>query len=98
MGDAELIIHNAPFDIGMLEGELRRMGHKVDRISNPVVDTLKMSRRLNKEQKSHKLTSLCQLYQIEHDEEKAHEAMYDCVLLLKVYEKLKAAEAANKIS
>src|SRR4051794_19522017 len=44
LGDGRLVIHNAPFDVGFLNAEFARTGHK-PLVLNDVVDTLSMARR-----------------------------------------------------
>lgn len=55
LADATLIAHNAPFDMAFLSGELARMG--MSALTNPVIDTLVLSRRLLR-RASHSLASL----------------------------------------
>ncbi|NMD37976.1 MAG: PolC-type DNA polymerase III, partial [Christensenellaceae bacterium] len=56
IGDNAIAAHNAPFDMGMLNSELKRMGTS---INNQVIDTLVLARSIYPELKSYRLKSLC---------------------------------------
>jgi DNA polymerase-3 subunit epsilon len=72
---AELIIHNAAFDIEFLDAELTRM---------TVLDTLKMARELHPG-KRNSLDALCDRYQISNAHRTLHGALLDAELLAEVY-------------
>ncbi|MBQ6559388.1 MAG: PolC-type DNA polymerase III [Erysipelotrichaceae bacterium] len=74
-----LVAHNASFDFGFLNSELERIGEKP--LSNPVIDTLDLSRSLLKNRRYHSLGSLCRAYNIPYDENIAHRANYDADVL-----------------
>jgi DNA polymerase-3 subunit epsilon len=80
--DAELIIHNAPFDIGFLNAELALMG--LPPLGNPVVDTLKVAKELHPGKKNN-LDALCDRYQIDNSHRTLHGALLDTELLAEVY-------------
>lgn len=80
--DAELIIHNAPFDIGFLNAELALMG--LPPLANPVVDTLKVAKELHPGKKNN-LDALCDRYQIDNSHRTLHGALLDTELLAEVY-------------
>lgn len=61
-GDRPLCGHNVQFDVGFVNAALRRA--KLDVISQPVVDTLEVSRLLHPEQTRHTLDSLCKKYDV----------------------------------
>lgn len=61
-GDDPLCGHNVQFDVGFVNAALRRSG--LDQISQPVVDTLEVSRLLHPEQTRHTLDSLCKKYNV----------------------------------
>lgn len=73
--NATLIAHNAPFDIRFLNAELVRAG--LTPLTNPVVDTLTMARRIFKRNKNNKIRNLCEEFAIPTDETKLHTAIYD---------------------
>ncbi|HLP99152.1 MAG TPA: DNA polymerase III subunit epsilon [Sideroxyarcus sp.] len=79
---AELIIHNAPFDIGFLNAELALMG--LPPLSNPVTDTLKVAKELHPGKKNN-LNALCDRYQIDNSHRTLHGALLDTELLAEVY-------------
>ena len=77
-----LIIHNAEFDIGHLNNELKLLGK--DKITNEIVDTLTLAR--NKFPGSQiSLDALCKRYRIDNSRRTQHTALIDCELLSKVY-------------
>ena len=77
-----LIIHNAEFDIGHLNNELKLSGK--DKIKNKVVDTLTLARE-KFPGSSISLDSLCKRYRIDNSRRTKHTALIDCDLLAKVY-------------
>ena len=85
---AELVIHNAPFDIGFLEGELQRMEAPFAHIADycEITDTLALARRLHLGQRNN-LDALCKRYGIDRSQRdiNGHGALLDAQLLLHVY-------------
>jgi len=82
---AELIIHNAPFDIGFLDAELALLRRKKLVTFCPVViDTLRMAKDLHPG-KRNGLDSLCERYQIDNSARTLHGALLDAELLAEVY-------------
>jgi DNA polymerase-3 subunit epsilon len=79
---SELIIHNAPFDMGFLNAELTRVG--LPTLSNPVIDTLKVAKELHPGKKNN-LNALCDRYQIDNSHRTLHGALLDTELLAEVY-------------
>lgn len=82
IADAELIIHNAPFDIGFLNAELALAG--LPPLSNQVIDTLKVAKELHPGKKNN-LNALCDRYQIDNSHRTLHGALLDTELLAEVY-------------
>ena len=82
IGDAELIIHNAPFDIGFLNAELARIG--LPPLENKVIDTLKVAKELHPGKKNN-LNALCDRYFIDNSHRTLHGALLDTELLAEVY-------------
>jgi DNA polymerase-3 subunit epsilon len=81
----ELIIHNAPFDIGFLNAEFDRLGHvPVQTICNGVIDTLKMAKEIHPG-KRNSLDALCERYEIDNSSRTLHGALLDTELLADVY-------------
>ncbi len=82
---AELIIHNAPFDIGFLNAELARLDRvPVDTICNGVTDTLRMAKELHPG-KRNSLDALCERYEIDNSQRTLHGALLDTELLAEVF-------------
>ena len=82
---AELIIHNAPFDIGFLDAEFALLRKKKLVTFCPVViDTLRMAKDLHPG-KRNSLDSLCERYQIDNSARTLHGALLDAELLAEVY-------------
>ena len=80
--DKRLIIHNAEFDLGHLNNELKIIGKNI--IENQVVDTVLLAR--NKFPGSQiSLDALCKRYRIDNSKRVQHTALIDCDLLAKVY-------------
>jgi DNA polymerase-3 subunit epsilon len=90
LGDAELVIHNAPFDIGFLDAEFARLVagspdapvRLAERCT--VVDTLALARKLHPGQKNN-LDALCKRYSVDNSGRDLHGALLDARLLADVY-------------
>lgn len=83
---AELLIHNAPFDIGFLDAELARLGPSYGRMENycTVTDTLVMARRKHPGQRN-SLDALCKRYDVDNSQRELHGALLDAEILADVY-------------
>ena len=77
-----LIIHNAEFDIGHLNNELKLLGK--GKITNEIIDTLSLARNKFPGSQSN-LDALCKRYRIDNSRRIQHTALIDCELLAKVY-------------
>lgn len=84
IGNDELIIHNAPFDMGFLNHELTLCNKNILSGRVPVLDTLKMARELHPGQKNN-LDALCRRYDIDNTNRTLHGALLDAELLAAVY-------------
>lgn len=86
LGDAELIIHNAPFDIGFLNYELRMVRDKKFDLMNQceVLDTLAMARQMHPGVRN-SLDALCKRYEVDNTSRKLHGALLDSEILADVY-------------
>ena len=83
--DAELVIHNASFDVGFLDHELGLLGRgKLGALCGGVIDTLKMAKEQNPGKKA-SLDALCDRYQIENGHRTLHGALLDAEILAEVY-------------
>ena len=83
--DSELIIHNAPFDVGFLNSELKHVGRKLvleDRCT--ILDTLQLAREKHPGQRN-SLDALCKRYDIENTNRVLHGALLDAEILASVY-------------
>ncbi|MBM4220857.1 MAG: DNA polymerase III subunit epsilon [Gammaproteobacteria bacterium] len=83
---AELVIHNAEFDVGFLNAELGRTGRQPATVTEicTVVDTLALARRLHPGQRN-SLDALCKRYSIDNSGREYHGALLDAHLLADVY-------------
>ncbi|MFV1973552.1 MAG: DNA polymerase III subunit epsilon [Thiohalobacterales bacterium] len=83
---AELVIHNAPFDVGFLDHELKRVDRKLPPIGKRcrVVDTLVIARRQHPGQRN-SLDALCKRYEIDNSQRELHGALLDAEILADVY-------------
>lgn len=86
LGDAELVIHNAPFDLGFLDYEFRLLDRERAAFSErfPVVDTLVLARELHPGQRN-SLDALCKRYEVDASNRSVHGALIDSELLARVY-------------
>ncbi|WP_142809119.1 DNA polymerase III subunit epsilon [Tepidiphilus olei] len=82
---AELIIHNAAFDLGFLNAELSRLGRDpIETVVSGVIDTLKLAKTIAPGKKA-SLDALCERYGIDHRHRTLHGALLDAELLAEVY-------------
>lgn len=83
--DAELIIHNAPFDVGFLNMELERLGRgKITDYVSGIIDTLKDAKEMFPG-KRNSLDALCDRFDVDRSARTLHGALIDCELLAEVY-------------
>ncbi|QQR41268.1 DNA polymerase III subunit epsilon [Devosia rhizoryzae] len=82
IGDATLVIHNAPFDMGFLNHELTGTGFKT--LSNPVIDTVMVARQKHPGARV-SLDALCKHYGIDNGRRTLHGALLDSEILAEVY-------------
>lgn len=83
---AELIIHNAAFDLGFLDHELAKWRPQAPRIADlcQVTDTLAMARTLHPGQRNN-LDALCKRYAVDNSHRDRHGALLDAEILADVY-------------
>ncbi|GLQ00892.1 DNA polymerase III subunit epsilon [Methylophaga thalassica] len=83
---AELIIHNAPFDVGFIDHELKKLSGEKRRVNKlcTVLDTLKMARDKHPGQKNN-LDALCKRYDVDNSNRELHGALLDAEILADVY-------------
>jgi len=82
---AELVIHNAPFDLGFLNHEMSLLGlSPLEGVVEGVVDSLRMAKDLHPGRRN-SLDALCERYQVNHSQRTLHGALLDAELLGEVY-------------
>lgn len=85
LSGAELVIHNASFDVGFMDAELLRLKRKRSvRDICGVYDTLTLARKLHPGQRN-SLDALCKRYEVDNSNREYHGALLDAQLLLDVY-------------
>ncbi|MDH3980731.1 MAG: DNA polymerase III subunit epsilon [Gammaproteobacteria bacterium] len=84
--DAELVIHNAPFDVGFINHEFRLLGDATGPLEEycSVLDTLGLARRMHPGQRN-SLDALCRRYEIDNSQRELHGALLDAEILADVY-------------
>ena len=82
---AEIVIHNASFDVGFLNEELRRVGRpKIETLAARITDSLAMAREMFPG-KSNSLDALCKRLEVDNTARSLHGALLDAGLLAEVY-------------
>ena len=86
IGDAELVIHNAAFDLGFLDAELGRIGPHLGRVRDRcgVEDSLELARQRFPGQRN-SLDALCRRLGVDNSHRHLHGALLDAQLLAEVY-------------
>ena len=86
LAGAELIIHNAPFDLGFLNAEFRRLAPAHENLERrgPIIDTLVDARQRYPGQRN-SLDALCKRFEIDNSNRDLHGALLDAQLLADVY-------------
>ena len=95
---AELIIHNAPFDVGFLDKEFAHCGMQVS-VANicGVLDTLQLARRMHPGQRN-SLDALCSRYEVDNTDRELHGALLDAGLLADVYLRMTGGQVGLQLS
>ncbi|GAC1310815.1 MAG: DNA polymerase III subunit epsilon [Steroidobacteraceae bacterium] len=96
--DAELIIHNAPFDVAFLNAELARLSHgsKITELCR-ILDTLALARQLHPGQRN-SLDALCKRYSVDNSHRDYHGALLDARILAEVYLAMTGGQATFTLS
>jgi len=97
-GGAELVIHNADFDVGFIEYELTLMGHAQPDITEhaTVLDTLSLARKMHPGQRN-SLDALCKRYEVDSSQRNVHGALIDAELLAQVYLAMTGGQTAMSL-
>jgi DNA polymerase III subunit epsilon len=92
---AELIIHNAPFDVGFLDAELARLPGDARSVAGfcRVLDTLALARSLHPGQRN-SLDALCKRYSVDNSRRDLHGALLDAGILVDVYLAMTGGQSA----
>ena len=95
---AELIIHNAPFDVGFMNAELQRLGKKWGAVQDicTITDTLRLARKKHPGQRN-TLDALCKRYEVDNSQRDLHGALLDAELLADVYLAMTGGQATLKL-
>ena len=96
---AELIIHNAPFDLGFLDAELQRLPTQYGAVRElcAVIDTLVMARAKHPGQRNN-LDALCQRYDVDNSQRDLHGALLDAEILADVYLAMTGGQTTFQLS
>lgn len=96
---AELIIHNAPFDLGFLNSELNRLERGIAPVESRcgIIDTLVMARQRHPGQKNN-LDALCQRYGVDNSQRDLHGALLDAEILADVYLLMTGGQTALELA
>ena len=91
---AELIIHNAPFDVGFLDAEFARLSESrtIAQVCK-VLDTLALARSLHPGQRN-SLDALCKRYSVDNTKRELHGALLDAGILVDVYLAMTGGQSA----
>ncbi|WP_163142762.1 DNA polymerase III subunit epsilon, partial [Arhodomonas sp. KWT] len=97
--DSQLVIHNAPFDVGFIDYELSRLGEAWGRTADyaDVLDTLVMARDMHPGQRN-SLDALCKRYDIDNSGRELHGALLDAQILAEVYLAMTGGQTALSLA
>ena len=86
IGDADLVIHNATFDVGFINHELAKLSKPPQGVESTckIIDTLAIAKRKHPGQKNN-LDALCKRYAVDNSQRELHGALLDAEILADVY-------------
>ena len=86
IGDADLVIHNAPFDVGFINHELAKLPAQPQGVDDlcKIIDTLALAKQKHPGQKNN-LDALCKRYAVDNSQRELHGALLDAEILADVY-------------
>ena len=95
---AEIVAHNASFDVGFLDAELERCGRALKLAERcPVLDTLALAREMHPGQRN-SLDALCKRYKVDNTGRELHGALLDARILAEVYLAMTGGQAALELA
>lgn len=96
---SQLVIHNAPFDVGFINHELKLNKNKYKAVTQycSVIDTLVMARQKHPGQKNN-LNALCKRYMVDNSQRELHGALLDAEILADVYLMMTGGQTALSLS
>ncbi len=99
LADAELVIHNAPFDVGFIDHEFRLLGRDSLSVTKmcAVLDTLALARHMHPGQRN-SLDALCKRYSVDNSQRELHGALLDARILADVYLAMTGGQATLALS
>lgn len=99
LAGAELVIHNAAFDVAFLDAELRRLPGEPRQIAQlcQILDTLALARELHPGQRNN-LDALCKRYDVDNSARELHGALLDARILADVYLAMTGGQATLELS
>lgn len=99
IGDSELIIHNAPFDLSFLSHEFGLIKHNWNEFiyELQLIDTLLLSREMHPGQRN-SLDALCKRYAVDNSHRNLHGALLDAQILAHVYLAMTAGQTSMDLS
>jgi DNA polymerase-3 subunit epsilon len=99
IGDADLVIHNAPFDVGFINHELAKLPDQNSAVEDRcrIIDTLSLARQKHPGQKNN-LDALCKRYAVDNSQRELHGALLDAEILADVYLLMTGGQVSLNIS
>ncbi|MGC1951624.1 MAG: DNA polymerase III subunit epsilon [Gammaproteobacteria bacterium] len=96
---AEVIIHNAPFDVGFIDHELKRLGGRWTRLQDycTILDTLLLARQRHPGQKN-SLDALCKRYKVDNSQRDLHGALLDAEILADLYLRMTGGQVSLELT
>ncbi|MDO4369528.1 MAG: PolC-type DNA polymerase III [bacterium] len=94
-GDLPMVAHNAKFDASFLVMAYQK--YNLGEFTNPLIDTLQLSRAIDTDYSRHSLSALVKRYDIEFDEEGHHRADYDALATAKIFHQMLVKLKSRKI-